>query len=80
MAACGVYTATGVSNSDLGLVVALAKADHPISIKTTKEADNSWTVVATYPPCPDGAPYEKTVAMHDLAAHASLPKIAKKIG
>jgi len=51
---CGTWTITDISDADLGLVQASAKAENPISIETKQQAGGKWTVVITYPPCGDG--------------------------
>jgi hypothetical protein len=51
---CGTFTLTGISDADVAGVVARFKATvpAPLSVTQTKQADGTWTVVATFPPCP----------------------------
>jgi len=51
---CGTFTRKGVSQAQLQMVVNLFKANipPPTSVTSTKENDGTYTVVATWPPCP----------------------------
>jgi hypothetical protein len=60
--ACGIYTVTGVPDANLGEVLAQVNLDNPTSVTHTQQPDGTWTVVATYPPCPAGQPQSTTVA------------------
>lgn len=52
---CGTFTVTKISDADVAGVVARFKATvpAPLDVSQTKQADGTWTVVATYPPCGD---------------------------
>jgi hypothetical protein len=51
---CGTFTMTDIPDAEADVIVASYKSTKPppTSVTKTKEADGSWTVVATYPPCP----------------------------
>ena len=51
---CGAFTTDNVPDGFQDLVVALYRANvpPPISVTKTQKADGTWTVVATWPPCP----------------------------
>jgi hypothetical protein len=57
---CGVYTETDIPAADLDEVLAGIALDSPISVTKTQQPDGTWTVVATYPPCPPGQPQSTT--------------------
>jgi hypothetical protein len=50
---CGVFTTSKIPEGEQDSVVALYKANNPppISVIAAKQADETWTVVATFPPC-----------------------------
>jgi hypothetical protein len=51
---CGTFTLTKIATSEVDGVVAGYNANNPrpISVTKTKAADGTWTVTATFPPCP----------------------------
>jgi hypothetical protein len=51
---CGVFTTSSIPDGDQDDVVDLYKANvpPPTTVTSTKQADGTWTVVATWPPCP----------------------------
>lgn len=51
---CGTFTLTKISDAEVAGVVARFKATvpPPISVTQTKQSDGTWTVVATFAPCP----------------------------
>ncbi len=51
---CGVFTITGISDADVAGVVQRFKQNvpPPLSVTQTRAADGTWTVTATFPPCP----------------------------
>jgi hypothetical protein len=51
---CGTWTTTGVPDAKLGEALAQVNLDAPQSVTKTQQADGSWTIVATFPPCPAG--------------------------
>ena len=57
---CGVFTTSKVPDGFQGAVVALYKANDPppTSVTSTQDADGTWTVIATWPPCPPGTVHE----------------------
>jgi hypothetical protein len=52
---CGTFTMAKVSADDVDGVVQRYQLNDPPPLSVTKqqEADGTWTVVATFPPCPD---------------------------
>jgi hypothetical protein len=57
---CGVFTTSQIPDGFQTSVVALYKANvpPPTSVTSTKEADETWTVVATWPPCPPSTTHD----------------------
>lgn len=53
---CGTQTRTGLTAAEVPWVIALFKkiAPPPTSVVSKQEADQSFTVVATWPACPPG--------------------------
>jgi hypothetical protein len=51
---CGTFTVTNIPTNEVDGVVARYQATvpHPTSVQKTQAADGSWTVTATWPPCP----------------------------
>jgi hypothetical protein len=60
--ACGVYTVTKVPDAHVGEVIGDFNLDNPVSVTKTKQADGTWTVVATFLPCPPDQPQTTTSA------------------
>lgn len=52
---CGTFTRTKIQAADLQLVIDLFKANDPppTKVESKQEADGTYTVVATWPACPD---------------------------
>jgi len=52
---CGVFTVNGISDADVAGVVQRFKQNvpPPLSVTQKRAGDGTWTVVATFPPCPD---------------------------
>jgi len=50
---CGVFTTSEIPEGEQDSVVSLYNANNPppISVIAAKQADGTWTVVATFPPC-----------------------------
>lgn len=53
---CGTQTRTGVTASEVPQVTALFNAivPPPTSVTSTPDGNGTFTVVATWPPCPPG--------------------------
>jgi hypothetical protein len=51
---CGTFTITQIAAEDVDGVIARYKANKPppVSVTKTKAPDGTWTVTATFPPCP----------------------------
>jgi hypothetical protein len=51
---CGTFTTTNVPDGEQAAVAALYRANvpPPTEVTSTRQADGTWTVVATWPPCP----------------------------
>jgi hypothetical protein len=62
MTICGTFTMTDVPDVNADGVVKGFKDNipPPTNVTKTKNADGTWTVVAKWPPCPDG-----TTVNHD---------------
>jgi hypothetical protein len=48
---CGVWTTTDIPQAKVNGVIAGYMLDTPQSVVSTQQADGSWTVTATFPPC-----------------------------
>jgi hypothetical protein len=57
---CGVYKFTDVPDDKLDELIAEIDLDPPLKIDQQKAANGTWTVTATYPPCPPGQPQSTT--------------------
>ena len=57
---CGVYTETKIPAADLDEVLAGIGLDNPTNVTKTQQPDGTWTVVATFPPCPPDQPQTTT--------------------
>lgn len=60
---CGTWTSTGVSDANLGEVIAGYKADSAKTVTKVKQADGKWTVIAVFDPCTDGQA-QATIKQH----------------
>lgn len=51
---CGTFTINQIPNGEETGVVARFRANvpPPIDVKSSQDADGTWTVIATFPPCP----------------------------
>lgn len=51
---CGTFTITQIDTQDVDGVVKRFELNQPPPLKVIKaqQADGTWTVVATFPPCP----------------------------
>jgi hypothetical protein len=58
--ACGTYTETEIPAADLAMVLAGIALDTPTTVTQILQADGTYTVVATFPPCPAGQPQTTT--------------------
>ena len=56
MKPCGVWETTRVPAGKLEQVVAGYQLDDPSKIDKIQNADGTFDVVATFPPCDDGSP------------------------
>lgn len=61
---CGVFTTSQIPDGDQASVIALYKANvpPPISVTATQGTDGTWTVVATWPPCPHATEHRASPA------------------
>lgn len=61
---CGTFTLKKIADADVAGVVARFKANvpPPLSVTQTKQADGTWTVVATFPPCPPNTSHSTSSA------------------
>lgn len=52
---CGTFTITQISSDDVDGVVQRFNANNPppLSVTKTQAQDGTWTVTATFPPCPE---------------------------
>ena len=62
MPPCGTWTTTDVPDAKLDQVLAEISLNNPINVSQTQQPNGAWTVVATYPPCPDGQPQTTTTS------------------
>jgi hypothetical protein len=48
---CGVWKTTDIPEDKVNGVIAGYQLDNPQSVVPTKQADDKWTVTATFAPC-----------------------------
>lgn len=59
---CGDWTITDIPETEVDGVVAQFGLDQPISVSKSKQPNGTWTVVASFEPCPPGQPQSTTAA------------------
>jgi hypothetical protein len=59
---CGTFTITKIASGDVDGVVERYKATRPppLSVTKTEAPDGTWTVVATFPPCPANTTHSRS--------------------
>jgi len=57
---CGTFTTSQIPDGQQNAVVALYKANvpPPTSVTAKRAADGTWTVVASWPPCPPSTAHD----------------------
>jgi hypothetical protein len=57
---CGTFTTSNIPDGKQQGVIDLYKANAPppTKVDSAKQPDGTWTVVATWPPCPAGTAHD----------------------
>jgi hypothetical protein len=83
MMICGTFTRIKIPQNEVAGVVNLFKATvpPPTNVTQTQAADGTWTVVATWPPCPPNTTHSTGTAAdtaHTTGAARTAPTGARR--
>jgi hypothetical protein len=75
--ACGTFTVSGVSQTELQSRMDLFRANKPppVSVSSNQDPDGSYTITAVFPPCPANT----THSADSVAAPAAAARPVKVI-